>query len=174
MSLRFPYRLLVLAAGLTLAVAGCGNVAPLGPDRAATMPQPHKLHSPFVLQAMRAQPAGLAGYCPAGYVAPAGTQGWCYRKVGTPVTITSAAASPVAAQGPNPPQYVFTLTLSASGTAALKAVSTTAAHVKGTLALSVDGQTWVLPQVAAPFTGPQFPVSLPTRSQADQLQRILA
>jgi len=178
MSSRFPHRPFVLVGvlvvGVMLAVVGCSSVAPLGPVAAATMPQPHKLHTPFVLQAMRAEPAALpAGGCPAGYVALAGNQGWCYRKIGMPVTITSAAVSPVAAQGPNP-QYAFTLTLPVSDVPALTAVTTTAAHVKGPLALSVDGRIWVLPMVLQPFTGPQFEVPLPSRSQALQLQRILA
>lgn len=179
MSSGFPYRLYVLAgvlaAGLMLAVTSCSNVAPLGPVAAAILPQPHKLHSPLVLQAMRAKPATLpSGGCPAGYVALAGNQGWCYSKVGTPVTITSAAVSPVTAQGPNPPQYAFTLTLPAPDVHGLTAVTTAAAHVHGPLALSVDGRTWVLPTVLGPFTGPQFQVPLLSRSQALQLQRILA
>jgi hypothetical protein len=185
MSFGFPHRPFVLAgvlaAGLVLTVASCSNVAPLGPVAAATMPQPHKLRAPFVLQAMRARPAELpSGGCPAGYVALAGKQGWCYRKIGTPVTITSAAVSPVTAEKPpqgqqaGPAQYAFTLTLPASDVHALTAVTTTAANVQGALALSVDGRTWVLPEVGAPFTGPQFQVPLPSRSQALQLQRILA
>jgi hypothetical protein len=181
-----PYRPFVLAgalaAGFMLTVAGCSNVTPLGPDAAATMPPPHQLRSPFVLQAMQAQPAGLAGGCPAGYIALAGNNGWCYRKIGTPATISSAAVSPVTAEKPNPPpgqqagpaQYAFTLTLPASDVPALTAVSTTAAGVQGPLALSVDGQTWVLPMVVGPFTSRQFLVPLPSKNQALQLQRILA
>ncbi len=171
-----------LAAGFMLTVAGCGQVTPLGPDAAATMPPPHQLRSPFVLRAMRARPASLAGGCTAGYVALAGNNGWCYRKVGTPVTITSAAVSSVTSERPKPPpgqqagpvQYAFTLTLPASDVPALTAVTTTAADVRGPLALSVDGRTWVLPMVAGPFTSRQFQVPLPTKSQAVQLQRILA
>jgi hypothetical protein len=52
---------------------------------------------------MRAKPAPAVGGCPAGYVALDGNQGWCYSKIGTPVTITSAAVSPVTAPQPNPP-----------------------------------------------------------------------
>jgi hypothetical protein len=33
----------VLAAGVMLTVAGCSHLTPLGPDPAATMPQPHHL-----------------------------------------------------------------------------------------------------------------------------------
>jgi hypothetical protein len=172
----------VLAAGLLLVVAGCSGVTPLGPDAAATMPAPHPLRSPFVLQAMRAQPASPAGGCPAGYVTLAGNNGWCYRKIGTPVTFTSAAVSPVTVEKPNPPpgqqagpaHYAFTLTLPASDVPALTAVTTTAAGVQGPLALSADGQTWVLPMVVGAFTSRQFLVPLPSKNQALQLQRILA
>src|SRR5689334_1407890 len=95
------------AAGLMLAVASCSHLAPLGPDTAAALPQPHHLRSPFVLEAMRVQPPTPAGGCPAGYAAlpganpvavPAGRPhrvhldsalavSQCYRKTGTPVTI---------------------------------------------------------------------------------------
>ena len=43
----------VLAAGLMLTAASCSHLTPLGPDPAATMPQPHHLRSPLVLQDMR-------------------------------------------------------------------------------------------------------------------------
>jgi hypothetical protein len=60
----------VLAAtGLTLAVASCSGITPLGPDPAGTMPQPYHLQSPIILEAMRDQPGTTAGGCPAGYVA---------------------------------------------------------------------------------------------------------
>jgi hypothetical protein len=55
-----------------------------------------------------------------------------------------------------------------------QAVTTTAAHVRGPLALSVDGRTWVLPIVTGVFPGRQFQVPLPSKNQALQLQRILA
>src|SRR5215469_5205111 len=83
------------AAGIVLAVAGCtGGITPLGPDQAATMPQPHRLRSPLILQDVRTQGlagrAGQPGGCPAGWVTPSGGPGPCYRKTGTAVTITSA------------------------------------------------------------------------------------
>jgi predicted small lipoprotein YifL len=53
----------MLAAGLMLAVAGCGHLTPLGPDAAATAPPPSHLRSPLVLQAMRVQPPAPAGGC---------------------------------------------------------------------------------------------------------------
>jgi hypothetical protein len=172
----------VLAAGVMLTVAGCSGLTPLGPDPAATMPQPRPLRSPFVLQAMRVQPATLAG-CPAGFTPLSGasaTPGACYGKLGTPVTITSAAVSSVSQPKPPPGQaagpvpYEFTITLPVADGPALTAVTTTAAAAHGPLTISVAGQTWVLPIVADPFTGRQLMVPLLSRNQALQLQRILA
>ena len=40
----------MLAAGLMLTVAGCSHLTPLGPDAAATAPQPSHLRSPIVLR----------------------------------------------------------------------------------------------------------------------------
>ena len=95
----------VLAAGVMLTVASCSHLTPLGPDPAATMPQPHHLRSPFILQDMRIQPPAPAGGCPAGWVAlpGGGSPSTCYRTTGTPVTITSAAVSPVSSFRPPPP-----------------------------------------------------------------------
>jgi hypothetical protein len=187
------------AAGVVLTVASCSHLAPLGPDAAATMPQPHHLRSPLVLEAMRVHPPTPAGGCPAGYTALPGanpvavpadrphrahvdgalavTQ--CYRKTGTPVTITSAAVSPVSLQKPPPGQkapvqYDFVITLPAADVPALTAVTTTAYHARGALAMSVAGKTWALPMVAGPFRGPQLQIPMPSRNQALQLQRTLA
>jgi len=170
------------AAGIALAVTSCSDVTPLGPDPAATMPQPHHLRSPFALEPLRARAATPAGGCPAGYLKlPGDNVSQCYRKFGTPVTFTSAAVSPVSRlPGPTPPpgqqagpaQYGFTITLPAGAVPALTAVTTTAYQARGSLAISVAGQTWVLPMVAGPFAGQQFQIPLP-RSQALQLHRLL-
>jgi hypothetical protein len=186
------------AAGIVLAVAGCSHIAPLGPDAAANLPQPHHLRSPFVLEAMRVQPPTPAGGCQAGYTALPGANpvavagrphrahldgalvvSQCYRKTGTPVTITSAAVSPVSLQKPPPGQkapnqYDFVITLPAADVPALTAVTTTAYHARGALAISVAGKTWALPMVAGPFIGPQLQIPMPSRNQALQLQRSLA
>ena len=186
----------VLAAGLMLTVGGCSGLTPLGPDLAATMPRPHHLRSPLVLQAMRVPPAVPVGGCPAGYVtAPGGgSPGMCYRKTGAPVTITSAAVSPVSAfRPPLPPgqqavpvQYVFWITLPAADAPALTALVTTvtgpqrlhsapvASAANSGLTISVAGRTWVLVGFATRFSGREFEVSLSSRNQALQLQRILA
>ena len=55
----------VLAAGVMLTVASCSHVTPLGPDPAATMPQPHQLRSPLVLEDMRMQQPTIGVGCPA-------------------------------------------------------------------------------------------------------------
>ena len=94
------------AAGIVLTVASCaGHITPLGPDQAATMPQPHHLRSPFVLQVMRVPSPAPVGSCPAGYVTlpGGGSPGMCYRATGTSVMITSAAVSPVSPFQPPPP-----------------------------------------------------------------------
>jgi hypothetical protein len=172
---------LLALAGIVLTVAGCSHLTPLGP----APPQPSHLRSPFVLQAMRVQPPAPAGGCPAGFAtlsAPGTSPGACYRKLGTPVTITSAAISPVSSSRPNPPpgqqagpaQYGFTITLAAAEVPALTAVTTTAADAQGPLAISAAGRTWVLPIVGSPFTGPRLLIPLSTKNQALQLQRILA
>jgi hypothetical protein len=195
MPIQRPLRVLasaLAAAAIVLATAGCSHLAPLGPD--ASLPQPHHLRSPFVLEAMRVQPPTPAGGCPAGYAAlpgnnptipgplPSGGVTQCYRTTGTPVTITSAAVSPVSpVSGPKPPpgqqapaQYGFVITLPAADVPALTAVTTTAYHDRGALAISIAGKTWALPLVGDPFRHPQFQIFMPSRNQALQIQRMLA
>jgi hypothetical protein len=190
------------AAGIVLAVAGCtGHITPLGPDQPATLPQPHHLQSPLILQDMRTQGlvgrVGQPGRCPAGWVTLSGgpgQPGQCYRKTGTPVTITSAAVSPVFPfRPPTPPgqqappvQYGFSITVPAADVPALAAVLPTAPGPPGpptasavTSAtpiptISVAGRTWILLGYATPSASGEFDVTLSTRNQALQLQRMLA
>jgi hypothetical protein len=189
----------VLAAGLMLTVASCSHLTPLGPDPAATMPQPHHLRSPLVLQDVGIQPPAPAGGCPAGYVIlpGGGSPGTCYRTTGTRVTITSAAVSPVSPFRPPPPpgqqavpvQYVFWITVPAADAPALTAFITmvtgpqrpqqgpptaTTSAATTALTISVAGRTWVLAGFGTRFTGRQLEVALSSRNQALQLQRILA
>ena len=189
----------VLAAGLMLTAASCSQLTPLGPDPAATMPQPHHLRSPLVLQDVGIQPPAPAGGCPAGYVMlpGGGSPGTCYRTTGTRVTITSAAVSPVSPFRPAPPpgqqavpvQYVFWITVPAADAPALTAFITTVAGPQRpqqgpptattsaattALTISVAGRTWVLAGFGTQFTGGQLEVALSSRNQALQLQRILA
>ena len=187
------------AAGIVLAVASCtGHITPLGPDQAATMPQPHHLRSPLILQDVRTQ--GLVsppGGCPAGWVTLSGGAGACYRKTGTPVTITSAAVSTVfpfqpptpPGQQPAPVQYGFSITVPAADVPALAAVLPTAPGPPGPPGppsasavnpatpiptISVAGRTWILLGFASPSAGGEFDVTLASRSQALQLQHMLA
>jgi hypothetical protein len=184
----------VLAAGLMLTAASCSHLTPLGPDPAATMPQPHHLRSPLVLQDMRIQPPAPLGGCLAGYVAlPGGASpGACYRKTGTPVTITSAGVSPVSSFRPPPGQqavpiqYGFWITLPAADVPALAAVIPTPPGPPGPPtarvvtsaaaipAVSVAGRTWVLIGFATRYTDRELEVFLSSRNQALQLQRMLA
>ena len=185
------------AAGIVLAVASCtGQITPLGPDQ-ATLPQPHHLRSPLILQDMRTQgPAPVSfGGCPAGWVTlSGGDPGQCFRKTGTPVTITSAAVSPVFAfRPPTPPgqqatpvQYGFWITLPAADVPALAAVIPTPSGPPGPPSasvvnaatdfptISVAGHTWLLLGYGTRFAGRQFEATLPSRDQALQLQRLLA
>ena len=186
------------AAGIALAIASCSHITPLGPDPAATMRQPHHLPSPLILQDMRTQgQVSPPGGCAAGWVTLSGEPGQpgqCYRKTGTPVTITSAAVSPVVSFRPPPPpgqqappvQYGFSITVPAADVPALAAVLPTGSGPPGPPtasavttatpipAISVAGRTWVLLGYASPSAGGEFDVTLPSRNQALQLQRLLA
>jgi hypothetical protein len=184
----------VLGAGVMLAVAGCtGQVTPLGPDPAATMPQPHHLRSPLILQDVRIQPPGLAGVCPAGYAAIPGS-GQCYgHRVGRAVTITSAGVSSVSSFQPPtasgqqapPVQYGFWITVPAADEPAAATVIPTASGSPGPPvsspvpsdaaipAISVDGRTWVLAGFSTQPTDREFKVFLASEAQALQLQRVL-
>jgi hypothetical protein len=55
---------------------------------------------------------------------------------------------------------------------ALTAVTTTAYHARGALAIGIAGKTWALPTVGGPFRGPQFQIPMPSRNQALQIQRL--
>lgn len=100
----------ITLAGIVLTIASCASnpvAAPTPaattpqppattPQPAATVPQPRHLASPIVLEAMLSQPPSSAGGCPAGSAAlsgPGAGPGVCYRQLGKPVTITSAAVS---------------------------------------------------------------------------------
>jgi hypothetical protein len=169
----------MLAAGLTLAVASCSHLTPLGP--AAGRPQLRHLRSPIVLQAMRVQRPAPAGGCPAGFtmLSAPGQGPECYRPLGAPVTFTTAAVSPGPTVGPTSPPnappsaYGLLIALPASDRAKLTAVTMQAYDSRGALDISVASKTWALPTVTQPFTGGQFEILLPSRNQALQLQRKL-
>jgi hypothetical protein len=166
------------AAGIVLAVASCSNIAPLGPSGPSSVAPPAvpppPLRSPFILEAVRIQAPTSAGGCPSGSVALSGGPGQCYGQLGTPVTITSAfVGSVVTGTSHIPPGlYGFWVTLPAADLPALHALTTAAYDAQGFLGISVAGQTWLLPRVRAPFTGP-LEMVLPTKDQVLLLHRLL-
>jgi hypothetical protein len=171
------------AAAIVLAVAGCSHITPLGPDAAATLPPPRHLGSPMIVQVMRSRPPGLARGCPAGWVTvsmpPGAPATPCYRPLGKPVTITSAAVSSVSTYRPppgrpkRPASYIFTVTLPAADAAAVTAVIRQAYDSGDAVGISVAGKLWQAPQVLQPFPGQQLQIALLSRNQAFQLYRIL-
>ena len=177
-----PMRACVLAAGIVLAGAGCSQITPLGPDTGPpahpvaepgpVLHPPQQLRSPFVLQAARIVPPTRAGACPAGSTALSRVPGVCYRTLGTPVTVTSASVSAVTSFPPDG-RSGFLIALPAADLPAQKALTATAAGARAGLELSAAGGTWLLPQVAQPFTGP-LQIILPNRSQVLLLHRLLA
>ncbi|MFZ0190237.1 MAG: hypothetical protein WAL72_25235 [Streptosporangiaceae bacterium] len=166
------------AAGIVLAVASCSTITPLGPSGPSSVAPPAvpppPLRSPFILEAVRIQASASAGGCPSGSVALSGGPGQCYRQLGTPVTITSAyVGSVVTGTSRIPPgQYGFWVTLPAADLPALHALTTAAYDAQGFLGISVAGQTWLLPRVRAPFTGP-LEMVLPAKDQVLLLHRLL-
>jgi hypothetical protein len=177
---RLPYVLAsaLAAAAIVLAVASCGNIAPLGPSGPSSVAPPAQppppLRSPFILEAVRIQAPTSAGGCPSGSVALSGGPGQCYGQLGTPVTITSAfVGSVVTGTSHIPPgQYGFWVTLPAADMPALHALTTAAYNAQGFLGISIAGQTWLLPRVRAPFTGP-LEMVLPAKDQVLLLHRLL-
>jgi hypothetical protein len=171
------------AAGIVLAVAGCSHITPLGPDPAATLPPPRHLGSPMIVQDMRSRPPGLARGCPAGWVTvsmpPGAPATPCYRPLGKPVTITSAAVSSVFTYRPPPGQPKgpasdgFTVTVPAADAAAVTAVIRQAYDSGGAVGISVAGKLWQAPQVRQPFPGQQLQIALLSKNQALQLYRLL-
>jgi len=198
------------AAGLVLAVAGCGNIAPLGPDPApVNLPPARDLGSQITMQVMRSESPTPTGQCPAGSVAlfgsepnvpraisirhvvgivstatptptatppPPGAGVACYRPVGTPVTITSAAVSSVTTyphqQGPA--SYGFVVAFPTADVAALTAAIRQAYDSSDALGMSVAGKLWQAPQPRSKVTALRAEqINLSSRTQAFQLYRLL-
>src|SRR4249919_1198558 len=93
---RHPARAGIALAALALTCAGCSHILPLGPAPAA----PRQLASAIILQLVLSQPPSPAGGCPAGYTTLSApftdypeVPDACYRDLGNPVTITSAAVA---------------------------------------------------------------------------------
>jgi len=105
---------------------------------------------------------------------PAGVA--CYRPVGRPVTVTSAAVSSVTAyphqQGPA--SYGFVVAFPAADVAALTAVIRQAYDSGDAVGMSVAGKLWQAPQVRGGFNALRAEqINLLSRIQAVQLYRLL-
>jgi hypothetical protein len=169
----------VLAAGILLAAAGCaGHITPLGPEP----PQPSHLGSPIVLQAMSVRYPAPAGGCSVGFTKLSGSNtSLCGRPLGAPVTITTAAVSPVSTSEPHPPPgqpagppvYQINVILPAADWAALTAVTTKAYNARGALEVKVADKGWDDPMVDQPLTGGGLQIILLSMNQARQLYRLL-
>jgi hypothetical protein len=190
----------VLAAGLMLTVASCSQLTPLGPDAAPSLPSPHPLRAPLVVQIMQLGPPASAASCPAGEVALSGgvNPAACYRRTGTRTTISSAATSAMvtfrppapSGQPPQPIQYGFWISLPASDSAALTAVITaetgplssasaqrtpvSSVPTTSALTVSVGDRSWALAGFTTADAGRRFEVFLSSSSLAAQLQRALS
>jgi hypothetical protein len=127
-----------------------------------------------------AQPSSPAGSCPAGSarLPPAAEEfpgsGQCYRRLGKPLTITSAAVRYLQQPATNqlPANYGLGIRVPAADRAALTAITTKAYQSRDPLAIIVAGKTWGAPNVVGPFTG-QFEIPAKSANQALQLQRTL-
>lgn len=103
----------------------------------------------------------------------------CYRPVGMPVTITSAAVSSVATYPPppdatnGPTTYGFLVAFPAADVATVTAIIKQAYDVRGAVGISVAGKLWEAPQVLKPFAGREVQITLLSRNQALQLHRLL-
>ena len=103
----------------------------------------------------------------------------CYRPAGTPVTITSAAVSPVLTYRPPPGQakgpdlYGFIVAVPGAEVAAVAAVIRQAYDTKSAVGISVAGKLWRAPLVWRPFPGHHLEITLLSRNQAQQLHHIL-
>lgn len=189
-SRHLPRRFAILASPLAaialgLTVAGCGHVAPLGPDAAPALPQPRHLGSPIIMQAMLGKPnSPPGGACPAGYVAlsdqATGNTGLCYSKLGPPVTFTSAGVSTGQlknsagqSDGSAGAEAALMINLPAADRAALTSITTEAYRAKGYVGISVGGKTWAIPEAMAPLTQGEFAISLTSKNEVLQLQRLL-
>jgi hypothetical protein len=134
---------------------------------------------------MHSEPATPAGGCPAESVAvsvpPGAAPMGCFRAVGKPVTIISAAVSPVfmvrpaspPGQPAQPPAYGLTVSVTAAQIAAVTALIQQAYDSHDALGISVGGTLWQAPGVDQPFSGQQFQVAFSSKDQALQLYRIL-
>ncbi len=105
---------------------------------------------------------------------PAGVA--CYRPVGTPVTVTSAAVSPVTTNRnqPGPAWSVFVVAFPAADVPALTALIRQAYAAGDAIGMSVAGKLWQAPQTRRKFIALRAEqINLLSRTQAVQLYRLL-
>lgn len=124
-----------LASGLVLAAAGCGHIAPLGPDPASvSLPPAAPLGSPIVMQVMRSEPPTVTGKCPAATVALFGSDPNVPRTSiapplpGQPVHGSTAAPTPTATPQAPPPGVACFLPVGTPVTITSAAVSSVTTH----------------------------------------------
>jgi hypothetical protein len=101
----------------------------------------------------------------------------CYRPVGTPVTITSAALSSVTTNRnqPGPAWYEFVVAFPAADVPALTALIRQAYTAGDAVGMSVAGKLWQAPQTRRRFNALRAEqINLLSRNQARQLYRLLA
>ena len=113
---------------------------------------------------------------PAATPPPPGAGVACYRPIGTPVTVISAAVSSVTAyqHQPGPAWYGFVVAFPADDVAALTAAIRQAYDSGDSLGLSVAGKLWQAPQPLSRATALRAEqVNLLSRTQALQLYRLL-
>lgn len=168
----------IAVAALALTCAGCSHILPLGP----APPAPRHLASAISLQLVLSQPPSPAGRCPVGYTTLSApfpdypeVPNACFRKLGKPVTFTSAAVTMAYQPGINqqPALYGLNFTLPAAEAAALAAITTKAFDSRDQMAISTAGKTWGVTLMGGPFTNGQFGILVQSENQALQLQRIL-
>ncbi len=100
----------------------------------------------------------------------------CYRPVGTPVTITSAAVSSVTTypHQPGPASYGFVVAFPTADVAALTAEIRQAYTSRDALGMSVAGKLWQAPQTRSKVNALRAEqINLLSRTQALQLYRLL-
>ena len=103
----------------------------------------------------------------------------CYRPAGTPVTITSAAVSPLLTYYPPPGQadepdlYGFIVAVPGADVAAVTAIIRQAHDTGSAVGISVAGRLWQAPMVFRPFPGRRLQIQLLSRNQARELHRML-
>jgi len=175
---RHPARAGIALAALALSCAGCSRILPLGPAPAA----PRHLASAIILQLVLSEPPSPAGGCPAGYTTLSApftdypeVADACYRDLGKPVTITSAAVamSYQPASNQQPAVYGLTFTVPAAEAPALAAITAKAFDSRDQMAISTAGKTWGVTLAGGPLTHGQFGIWVQSKNQVLQLERTL-